>query len=115
MLMGLKGVGNVRFQPYRLHLSKCYDPEDRRITCTSCHNPHQELATGVAAYDAKCLACHQTKAAANTAPQAKAVACKVGTEKCASCHMPKYELPGAHFKFTDHLIRVVKPQAPYPD
>ena len=25
------------------------------------------------------------------------------------------ELPGAHRTFTDHFIRVVKPNAPYPD
>jgi hypothetical protein len=29
--------------------------------------------------------------------------------------MPKYELPGAHFKFTDHRIRIVKAGEPYPD
>jgi hypothetical protein len=29
--------------------------------------------------------------------------------------MPRLELPGAHKKFTDHKIRVVKPNEPYPD
>jgi hypothetical protein len=28
--------------------------------------------------------------------------------------MPKVELPGAHFKFTDHRIRIVKPGEAYP-
>jgi hypothetical protein len=28
--------------------------------------------------------------------------------------MPKIELPGAHYKFSDHRIRVVKPNEPYP-
>jgi hypothetical protein len=28
--------------------------------------------------------------------------------------MPKIELPGAHFKFSDHRIRVVKPDERYP-
>jgi hypothetical protein len=27
--------------------------------------------------------------------------------------MPEVELPGAHFKFTDHYIRVVRPNEPY--
>jgi hypothetical protein len=28
--------------------------------------------------------------------------------------MPKIELPGAHYKFADHRIRIVKPNEPYP-
>jgi hypothetical protein len=28
--------------------------------------------------------------------------------------MPKVELPEMHYKFTDHWIRVVKPNAPVP-
>jgi formate-dependent nitrite reductase cytochrome c552 subunit len=34
---------------------------------------------------------------------------------CVTCHMPKLELPGAHFAFTDHYIRIVQPNIPYPD
>jgi hypothetical protein len=29
--------------------------------------------------------------------------------------MPKIKLPGAHFAFTDHRIRVVRAGEPYPD
>jgi hypothetical protein len=29
--------------------------------------------------------------------------------------MPKIELPGAHFNFTDHRIRIVREGAPYPN
>jgi len=105
MLMGPQGMGGVRFQPYRIFGSKCYDFEDRRISCSACHNPHEETRRDQAFYDSKCLACHQTAARV----------CKVGKQNCAECHMPKYELPGAHFKFTDHRIRIVKPGEPYPD
>jgi hypothetical protein len=28
--------------------------------------------------------------------------------------MPKLELPGAHYKFTDHWIRIVRVNASYP-
>jgi formate-dependent nitrite reductase cytochrome c552 subunit len=38
----------------------------------------------------------------------------VGTQKCAACHMPKVEIPGTHTSFTDHWIRVVKPNEPVP-
>lgn len=116
-LMGLRGVGNVRFQPYRITYSECYDPEDRRIACTACHNPHKSMEHDALSYDAKCMACHQSpgKAASAKAPKAKAPACRVGKENCASCHMPEYEIPGSHFRFRDHMIRVVKPNEPYPN
>lgn len=115
-LMGLRGIGNVRFQPYRITHSPCYNPDDRRISCVACHDPHKEIERDVTAYDAKCLACHQAKSAkpAQTSG-ALARGCKVGAQKCASCHMPKYELPGSHFRFADHMIRVVKPNEAYPN
>jgi hypothetical protein len=99
---GPRGVQNVRFQPYRLANSKCYDAADERIRCTACHNPHQPLETNLSAYDAKCQACH---AASGHARQKK---------DCVTCHMPRVELPGAHSAFTDHRIRIVK-AGEYPD
>ena len=110
--MELRGVENVRFQPYRLAESRCYDPEDRRISCTGCHNPHEELRTGATAYDANCLACHQPKGEKLLSGK-RAPACPKSQQKCVSCHLPKFEMPGSHFKFTDHLIRVVKPGEAY--
>jgi hypothetical protein len=112
--MRLQGVGNVRFQPYRIFNSKCYDFEDKRISCAACHDPHTEMQQDAAFYDAKCLACHQPKARP-VAGKGKASACKVESRNCASCHMPKYELEGAHFKFTDHNIRVARPGEAYPN
>jgi len=103
---GPHGTSNVRFQPYRLTNSKCYDIDDRRIGCTACHDPHREVDTVSAHYDTKCQACH-----AGGKPGAKV--CKVATQDCASCHMPKIELPGAHHKFTDHNIRIAN--GTYPD
>ena len=74
-------------------------PPTRRIRCTACHDPHRDVETAAAAYDAKCGACHSRAAAAP---------CKVASSKdCVTCHMPRLELPGAHQKFTDHRIRIV--------
>ena len=102
------GIGNVRFQPYRLAGSKCYDADDPRISCLACHDPHRELVNEISSYDNKCLACHGGgKAGAKRCPVAKA--------KCVSCHMPKTELPGAHYKFSDHRIRIVKAHEKYPE
>lgn len=100
----LGGLNNVRFQPYRIFNSKCYS-DDRRISCIGCHDVHAPQPTETRAYDAKCAACHST---------AQSKLCKVGRSDCASCHMPKVELPGAHFKFTDHRIRIARQGEPYP-
>ena len=103
---GPRGIQNVRFQPYRLANSKCYDAADRRIRCTACHDPHRAVETAAAAYDAKCGACHCCAARI----------CRVGNVKeCVRCHMPRLELPGAHQKFTDHRIRIVQANEAYPD
>jgi hypothetical protein len=107
---GPRGVFNVRYQPYRLANSKCYDSEDRRIRCTSCHDPHQDAITTAAEYDAKCLDCHSGRH-----PSRNAQTCKVAKKQCVTCHMPKTELPGAHHKFTDHRIRIVRAGDAYPD
>jgi hypothetical protein len=112
-------INNVRFQPYRIFHSKCYS-DDRRISCTACHNPHEPLKREVSYYDAKCLACHASKdkpagVHAKPAAQDLAPSCKVGTKDCVTCHMPKIGPEAAHFKFTDHYIRVVKPDETYPN
>jgi hypothetical protein len=106
-------IRNVRFQPYRLEKSKCWDAMDPRISCLACHNPHNPLVEEAGFYDSKCLACHLEKGTAKKADHPDP-ACPVATHNCITCHMPKYDLPGAHFKFTDHDIRVVRPGAPYP-
>jgi hypothetical protein len=104
---GPRGIQNVRFQPYRLAISKCYDAVDRRIACTACHDPHTALETSAAKYDAKCGACHSAAASTRT--------CKVATKECVTCHMPRLDLPGAHRAFTDHKIRIVRAGEGYPD
>ncbi|HTT65792.1 MAG TPA: multiheme c-type cytochrome [Bryobacteraceae bacterium] len=102
---GPHNIANVRFQPYRLTNSKCYDADDRRIRCTACHNPHEEYVAGAGHYDAKCQACHN----------GSRKTCPVAKQGCTNCHMPKISLPGAHRQFTDHQIRVVRAGEPYPE
>ena len=119
-LMKIRGVRNVRFQPYRLTNSKCYDSEDKRISCTACHDPHENRKRDEAFYDSKCIACHNATAKVkevgfSQSSQRNVIVCKVGKKNCSSCHMPKYEIPGSHFNFTDHHIRIVKPGEPYPN
>jgi hypothetical protein len=103
------GVASVRFQPYRITNSKCYDSADARISCVACHDPHQTLNVDDASYDPKCLACH------SAGGNAAARLCKVSKNNCASCHMPRIEMPGSHHGFTDHQIRIVRSNEPFPD
>lgn len=116
----LQGLIRVRFQPYRLFTSRGHDPDDARLRCTTCHNPHEDPVQDPAFYDPKCLACHRTAASSKSATVAEenqgraSKACPVAERLCVSCHMPKIEVPGTHFQFTDHRIRTVKPGEPFP-
>jgi hypothetical protein len=111
----LRGEANVRFQPYRLANSKCFNGADPRISCIACHDPHVDVIRGTAPYDAKCLACHAKSTQAASKATSEAKACSVAKSNCASCHMPKVNLPSGHLRFTDHQIRIVRPGEPYPN
>ncbi len=108
------GANNLRYQPYRIFNSRGHSG-DVRISCVGCHDPHDKLAEDQAFYDAKCLACHLTSRSQAKTPARAAPACPVSKERCTTCHMPKIDLPGAHSKFTDHWIRIVKPGEPTPN
>jgi len=112
-MIGPRGIGNIRFQPYRLQSSKCYDAEDRRIRCTACHDPHSDVRREPADYDANCKACHSRDAVPPT--KAASHICRVSAKNCVTCHMPQLELPGAHKKFSDHEIRIARANEKYPD
>jgi len=111
---GQSGINNIRFQPYRMFNSRGHNTNDPRVSCLACHNPHEKLQQDAAFYDAKCLACHLTTAKETKTEQRSADPCPVSTKNCASCHMPKVELPGMHAAFTDHWIRIAKPNEPTP-
>ncbi len=128
MMPDLGGINNIRFQPYRLFNSRGHDPKDARFACTACHDPHRDLNREDGTYDAHCTACHAPRSAEDASvrepnsgvpgkrpiPLAGGKSCPVGREGCISCHMPKVELPGAHFKFTDHRIRIARVGEAYP-
>lgn len=115
-LMGAVGVATVRFPAYRLEKSRCWGIKgDARVTCIACHDPHQPLAHQPSSYDHACLVCHLQKPHAKSAAGHPATACPVATKDCVSCHMPKYDIPEMHYKFTDHMIRVARENAPFPE
>jgi hypothetical protein len=128
MMPDLGGPNNVRFQPYRLFNSRGHDPKDPHFACTACHDPHGELNHEPKSYDSQCTACHLAKtwtkvaasqkdSSAQRGSAAKKVSrksCPVAQDRCVTCHMPKVERREAHFAFTDHRIRIVRPGEPYP-
>ena len=128
MMPDLGGINNVRFQPYRLYNSRGHDPKDAHFACTACHDPHMDLKKADIDYDSNCTPCHATSDAKQpaagdpgnepdrkgSAPLAAHKSCPVGNQRCVSCHMPKVELPGAHFQFTDHRIRIARAGDAYP-
>lgn len=117
------GVINVRFQPYRLESSRCWQKSvsvtkragDARLTCIVCHDPHRQVDRETAAFDGKCLACHSRDGSDKGESNRRVTTCSVAQENCASCHMPQVEIPTMHATFTDHRIRVVVAGEPYPN
>jgi hypothetical protein len=105
-----RGLAALRSQPYRLQSSACWQGGDDRLTCVACHDPHKPLVREVAAYDRNCLSCHVASGGSPTISH-PGRACPVETAGCSACHMPKYDVPTMHFQFTDHLIRIVRPDA----
>ena len=114
-LAGVKGVSSARSAPYRLVTSKCWRKGDARLTCTACHDPHEQLQTDAAAYDRACLKCHANTPGTIKTASHEGPACPVATQRCTSCHMVKVYVPEMHSNFTDHRIRIAKAGEAFPD
>jgi hypothetical protein len=94
-----------RFQPYGLSLSKCFLKSNNALTCSTCHNPHQNAETDPKHYEAVCVDCHSGVSKAKKA-------CPVNPrEKCVSCHMPSravFPNTAVTTQMADHFIRIYK-------
>jgi predicted CXXCH cytochrome family protein len=91
-------TGEALSQFEALSMSACKRKSGDRMSCLSCHDPHNEPnpAQKAAYYRGKCLECHGEKFAANHHPEQR---------DCTQCHMPS--LPSkdvAHTQATDHRI-----------
>jgi hypothetical protein len=95
----------VRFPSQRLVLSRCFNESADGIRCTTCHDPHSNVAEQRSRRDQPCIDCHSGR------PRSKARTCPTATSGCVTCHMPK-ERVMLHSEFNDHWIRVITPNAP---
>lgn len=113
-LTGSSGIKSLRFPPYRIENSRCWGKGDARLTCVACHDPHRPLDREAVSYDEHCLSCHVNSVGAKSTADHPGGACPVARKDCVSCHMQKYAVEDIPVKFTDHQIRVIRPNDPIP-
>jgi hypothetical protein len=67
-----------------LTASKCF--QNSQMTCSSCHNPHNNEADNTGLFSQRCISCHNS--AANSECKIKNAGSLSITENCIDCHMP---------------------------
>lgn len=97
----------IAHQGYRLRKSACFQQSAGRLTCTTCHNPH-DILRGEAAkrqYVAVCQTCHQDRVETLVRDGRH-----TASDDCLACHMPKRRTEDVvHVVMTDHYIQRRKP------
>jgi hypothetical protein len=102
-----------RFAATALAQSRCFQSSGT-LSCITCHDPHTDVATNLAPYEATCLRCHGSPSAAGQQAAASMPhprVCKVNPRSgCIGCHMPtQNNSTFPHILFHNHWIKVWKP------
>lgn len=107
---GASGV-HTSNQLTRISMSKCFQQSE--MTCTTCHNPHENQRGNTKAFTQACFQCHQVEHCGMSAELGNKI-----VDDCIRCHMPlakNADMQGAgadllSVEMVDHYIRVVKEQ-----
>lgn len=89
---------------YRLRQSVCFIKSEGKLTCTTCHSPHQAVSHLASAthYRDRCLRCHTSK---DSGPH-KLANTEFSRSDCVGCHMAKRRTEDVvHVVMTDHRIQ----------
>jgi hypothetical protein len=93
---------NVRHEPVYLSQSACF--RRGKLSCLTCHEPHDPMKHDSGYYNSKCSACHSK---VNT-PSPKPVCLADQSANCIDCHMPRIS-PQSFLTFTNHWIGIYGP------
>lgn len=90
-----------RLQGLALSQSLCFTNSEGRLSCLTCHDPHDQSPKPESYYNGKCMSCHS-----GASPEQHA--CRVEPRgDCVSCHMPAQPV-GMPFglRYRTHWIKV---------
>lgn len=92
---------SVRHQPPYLARSQCFQASGGKLSCLTCHDPHDPVRRNDAAYyRARCMSCHRE---GGQAP--KPVCLAEQPPNCIRCHMPAVSA-SPHLQFVNHWIGI---------
>ncbi len=87
----------ARFQPYGIKRSRCYLESPDKMTCSTCHDPHDTVSHNRVVSIDQCKQCHGDALSSECSHQPAG--------DCIKCHMPAVEWTSG-ISFHDHWIRI---------